>query len=87
VILSLGVALLDTMSSVHIIMSNFSLVWDIVILAPAQDSVMQDVTSKNKLYLSGESVEWFLIKDFEPIFQCNKSPLDGHPEARVSKVE
>jgi hypothetical protein len=49
------------MSSLHIIRSNFSLVWDIVILSLAQDSVMQDATSKNKLYLSGESVEWFLV--------------------------
>jgi hypothetical protein len=48
---------------------------------------MQDATSKNKLYLSGESVEWFLIKDFEPIFQCSKIPLLGQPQARVSKVE
>jgi hypothetical protein len=48
---------------------------------------MHDATSKNKLYYSGESVEWFLIKDFEPILQCSKSPLDGHPQARVSKVE
>jgi hypothetical protein len=48
---------------------------------------MKDATSKNKLYLSGEIVEWFLIKDFEHIFQCSQSPLDGHPEARVSEVE
>jgi hypothetical protein len=48
---------------------------------------MQDATRKNKLHLSGESVEWFLIKDFEPIFQCRKIPLDGRPQARVSKVE
>jgi hypothetical protein len=39
------------------------------------------------IYLSGESVEWLLVKDFEPISQCSKSPLDGHPEARVSKIE
>jgi hypothetical protein len=45
------------MSSLHIIGSNFSLVWDIVILAQAQDPVMQDVTSKNRLYLIGESVK------------------------------
>jgi hypothetical protein len=45
------------MSSFYIIRSNFSLVWDIVILAPAQNPVLQDATSKNKLYLSGESVE------------------------------
>jgi hypothetical protein len=37
--------------------------------------------------LSWESVEWFLIKDFEPIFQGSKSSLNGHPEARVPKVE
>jgi hypothetical protein len=37
--------------------------------------------------LEWESVEWFLVKDFEPVFQCSKSPIDGHPEARVSKVE
>jgi hypothetical protein len=84
---SLNVALLDTMSTVHTIRSNFSLIWDILILALAQDPVMQDATSKNKLHLSGESVEWFLIKDCEPIFQYSKSPLDGHPETRVSKVE
>jgi hypothetical protein len=48
---------------------------------------MQDATSKNKLYLSGESAKWFVIKGFEPNFQCSKSPLDGHPQARVSKVE
>jgi hypothetical protein len=48
---------------------------------------VEDATYKNKLYLSGESVEWFLVKDFEPIFQCSKSPLDGHPETRVSKIE
>jgi hypothetical protein len=48
---------------------------------------VEDATCKNTLYLSGESVEWFLVKDFEPIFQCSKSPLDGHPEARVSKIE
>jgi hypothetical protein len=83
----MDVALLDTMSSLHIIRSNFSLVWDIVILSPTQNLVMQDAISKNKLYLSGESVEWFLIKNFKPIFQCSESPLDGHPQARVSKVE
>jgi hypothetical protein len=48
---------------------------------------VQDATCKNKLYLNGQSVEWFLVKDFEPLFQCNKSPLDGHPEARLSKIE
>jgi hypothetical protein len=37
--------------------------------------------------LSGKSVEWFLIKNFKPIFQCSESPLNGHPQARVSKVE
>jgi hypothetical protein len=61
------------MFSLHIIRSNSSLVWDIVILAPAQDPVMQDATSKNKLYYSGESMEWFLIKDFEPIFNAAKA--------------
>jgi hypothetical protein len=66
------------MSTVHTIRSNFSLIWDILILVLAQDPVMQDATSKNKLHLSAESVEWFLIKDFEPIFQSSKSPLDGH---------
>jgi hypothetical protein len=75
------------MSIVITIRSNFSFIWDILILAPAQDSVMQDATSKNKRHLSWESVEWFPIKDFEPIFQCSKSPLNGHPGARVPKVE
>jgi hypothetical protein len=45
------------MSSFYIIKSNFSLVWDIGILAPAQNPVMQDATIKNKLYLSEESVK------------------------------
>jgi hypothetical protein len=49
------------MSSLHIIRSTFSLVCDIVFLASAQDPIMQDATSKNKLYLSDESVEWFLV--------------------------
>jgi hypothetical protein len=31
----LGVALLDTMATLHIIMSNINLVWDIVILTSA----------------------------------------------------
>jgi hypothetical protein len=69
------VALVDTMASLHIIRSNFSLVWDIVIRTPAQDPIVEDATCKNKLYLSGKSVEWFLVKDFKPIFQCSKSPL------------
>jgi hypothetical protein len=59
---SLNVALLDTMSAVITIRSNFSLIWDILILAPAQDPVMQDATSKNKLHLSWESVEWWRFK-------------------------
>jgi hypothetical protein len=84
---SLNIVLLDTMSVVITIRSNFSLIWDILILAPTQDPVIQDATSKNKLHLSLESKEWFLIKDFEPIFQYSKSPLDAHPEARVPKVE
>jgi hypothetical protein len=75
------------MSTVITIRSNVSLIWDILILALAQDLVMQDATSKNKLHLSWESVEWVLIKDFEPIFQGSKSSLNGHPEARVPKVE
>jgi hypothetical protein len=37
---SLNVALLDTMSTIITIRSNFSLIWDILILAPAQDLVM-----------------------------------------------
>jgi hypothetical protein len=81
VLSGLNVALLNTMSTVITIKSNVSLIWDILILAPAQDPVMQDATSKNKLHLSWESVEWFLIKDFEPIFQSSKSSLNGHPEA------
>jgi hypothetical protein len=48
---------------------------------------MQDATRKNKLHLSWESVEWFLIKDFEHIFQGSKISHNGHPEARVPKVE
>jgi hypothetical protein len=57
------------MSSLHIIRSNFSLVWDIVTLATAEDPVMQDTTSKNRLYLSGEIVEWFMVYEFKDIFQ------------------
>jgi hypothetical protein len=34
---------------------------------------MHDATSKNKIPLSWESVEWFLIKNFEPIFRAAKS--------------
>jgi hypothetical protein len=48
---------------------------------------VKDATCKNKLYLSGESVEWGLVEDFEPNFQCSKNPLDGNPEARVFKIE
>jgi hypothetical protein len=84
---SLNVALLDTISTVITIRSNVIHIWDILILAPAQDLVIQDATRKNKLHLSWESVEWFLIKDFKPIFQGSKSSLNGHPEARVPKVE
>jgi hypothetical protein len=84
---SLNVAQLDTMFTIITIRSNVIHIWDILILAPAQDPVMQDATSKNKLHLSWERVEWFLIKDFEPIFQCSQSSLNGHPEARVPKVE
>jgi hypothetical protein len=84
---SLNVALLDTMSTVLTIRSNVIHIWDILILAPAQDLVMHDATSKNKLHLSWESVEWFLIKDFEPNFQGSKISLNGHPRARVPKVE
>jgi hypothetical protein len=62
-------------------------VWDVVIHTSALEPVVKDATYKNKNYLSGESVEWLLVKDFEPIFQCSESPLDGHPEARVSKIE
>jgi hypothetical protein len=76
---SLNVALLDTMSIVITIRINFSLIWDILILSPAQDSVMEDATSKNKLQLSWESVEWFLIKDFEPIFQSSKKLSQWSP--------
>jgi hypothetical protein len=42
------------MASLHIFKSNFSLVWDIVILTLAQDPVVEDATCKNKLYLSGK---------------------------------
>jgi hypothetical protein len=54
---SLNVALLDTM-------------WNGGMVS---DPVMQDATSKNKLHLSWVSVEWFLIKDFKPIFQGRKA--------------
>jgi hypothetical protein len=40
---------------------------------------MQIATSKNKLHLSWESVEWFLIKDFEPIFQGSKNLSQWSP--------
>jgi hypothetical protein len=40
---------------------------------------MQDATSKNKLYLSEKSVEWFLIKDFEPIFSMQQKPSRWSP--------
>jgi hypothetical protein len=74
------------MSSLHIIRSKFSLVLNIIILALAQDP-FAGYNKQEQALLEWGKCGMVLIKDFEPIFQCNKSPLDGHPQARVSKVE
>jgi hypothetical protein len=34
---------------------------------------VEAATCNNKLYLSGESVEWLLVKDFEPFFTAAKA--------------
>jgi hypothetical protein len=56
------------------------LMWEMFILTMPKDPIVENATSKNKMYLSLVWVEWLVVQNLESILQGTKGSFYSHPK-------